>query len=753
MPDGPDDKRPLPPGGRTTRDQMGHLRDWFHPGAPALVGGDFAPDDVARRVLVQNAAEFGWKPTLSDMRPAATLKTPGAFSVRFTQEHHGLPVDGTEVVVNVYADSRVHSIYNQYRYRIPAGLTPAAARLDAVRAREIVARLTAMFRRREIGPARLIVYPYRRHDLRPSPRRERPRRARAVFARRVQARLARPPRPREGTYLLVWELIVASRQPFGRWRILVDAVSGRLVDVLDLVAYAVGGTGRVFDPNPIVTSGDASLSSATPTAILDRQRRSVRLARLDPAGPGGRYRLDGTWAHMEEYSAPTHIEPTSKTRSFSYSWKNRKFLDVMAYFHVDRFQQYLRTTLGLGSIAAFSVPVDAHGMEGLDASGSDGHSITFGEGGVPDASDAMLILHEYGHVIQEATQQGSATGGHGIGFSEGFPDFLAAVFYDDRHANPAQTRGKMFSWNANPTDHVRPPRTYDHATRFDGPEWADLVATGSAYQRAAVWCSVMFELYRKLGGDAADPATKAAARDLVIRLHLVANAHVPAQEPTLAQLADQLETADTTLDGWRPANGLHVKVIRDTFARRGTPGHPLPAIDVYVFDGREGGYGTADGLDAFGAVLWKADFEDTPDVWTTAVPAADAARTPPRVGQQAHLWTRVKNRGTVAAGPVTVRAFRATAAAMIWPTDWVVLDAAHPSRAVADVAPLPAPGVVVGPFTWVPAAAGRVRVLVVVECAADQALTETLPAAARVRAMDLVPFDNNIVLRRLSVRR
>jgi hypothetical protein len=752
MPDGHQDPRPpdsLPRGARVTRDQTGRLREWFHLDAPPLAGGDFAPDDLARRVLEQSAGDFGWTPALADMRPAATLKTPGAFSVRFVQEHAGLPVDASEVVVNAYADARVHSIYNQYRYGIPRGLGPRAARINAVRAREIVARLTAMFKRREIGPARLIVYPYRRHELRPAVPAVRPRGPRAVFARRVRARLTRE--PREGTYLLVWDLEVVSRRPFGRWRVLVDAVSGRLVDVLDLVAYA-SGKGMVFDPNPIVTSGDASLSLSTPTSRLNKQRRRITLQRLDPA-TRGRYRLDGTWVQMQEYSAPTHVEPSSATKTFSYSWKSRKFLDVMAYFHVDRFQHYLQTTLGLAAVAAFSVPVDVHGMEGLDASGSDGRSMTFGEGGVPDASDAMLILHEYGHVIQESTQLSLATGNHGIGISEGFPDFLAAVFYDDKHADPAQTRGKMFSWNANPTDQFRPQRTYDHPFRFDGPEWADPATFGNAYGRAAIWCSVMFELYRKLGGDAADAPTRAAARDLVIRLHVVAHFHIPAQNATLTEMVQQLEAADANLAGWRPVDGLHLKVIRDTFARRGTPGYAFPAVDVYVFDGREGGYGTPDGLDAFAGVLWKADWGETPDVWTTAAPAADAAPAAPRAGRTSHLWVRVKNRGVTGSGPITVRTFRATAAAMTWPVDWTALDAAHASLGAPDVAPLPAPGVVVGPFTWIPAAAGRVSILVVVECAADQALTETLPAAAQVPAMDLVPFDNNIALRRLTVRR
>lgn len=744
---GPGDRerRPsLTPGGRVTVDGAGRVRDWFDLGAPRLTAEAFAPDDLARRFLTQHAAAFGWPPALADLRPAATLGVAGARSVRFTQDHHGLPVDATEVVVNLYADSRIHSVYSQYRYDIPPDLRPSAARVDAVGARRVVARLTGMFKSREIGPPRLIVYPHRHHELRPANRTARPPRARATFVRRVRARLGQPPAP--GGYSLAWEMRVQTRRPLGRWRVLVDAVSGRLLDVLDELAYATG-RGTVFDPNPIVTSGDPGLSSSTPTRVLNKERVDVGLTDLDGPGEDGKYRLDGAWVHTEDYDLPTYREPASRTARFRYSWKNRKFLSVMAYFHIERFQRYLRTELGLDHVAAFSVRVDGQGQEGFDVSTAAGDAISFGEGGVPDATDAMVILHEYGHVIQEAINPSSSIGNHASGLSEGFPDFLAAVYYDDKHAQPAATRGTMFSWNSNPTDGYLPARTYTLAHRFDGPEWA----AANAYGRAAIWCSAMFELYRKLGGDSAHAPTKAAARDLAIRLHVVGNAGIPPEGATLTQIVEELKAADADLGGWRYADGLHAKVIHDTFARRGAAGCPFPPVDVYVFDGREGGYGTPDGLDAFGAVLWKADFGDTPDIWVTAGPRATDAPAQPHAGRAARLWVRVKNRGTVGSGPVTVKAFRAAAPAMVWPTDWAPLDPAAPARGVPDVAPLPAAGTVAGPFTWVPQAAGPASVLVVVECAADRAVTETLAAGAAVPCPDLVPFDNNMALRALTV--
>jgi hypothetical protein len=71
-----------------------------------------------------------------------------------------------------------------------------------------------------------------------------------------------------------------------------------------------------------------------------------------------------------------------------------------------------------------------------------------------------------------------------------------------------------------------------------------------------------------------------------------------------------------------------------------------------------------------------------------------------------------------------------------------------PSLNVATV--LAGKNVVVGPFPWTPAAAGAQTVLAVVECAADRALTETLLATEHVPAAALVPFDNNLAMRRMT---
>lgn len=733
---------------------------WFDPAPAAFAAPPFDAKRVARTVLAELPEMHGWSsPLPRDLRDGPITSGANSVAVRFHQVLGEYRVRPAEVVVNLSRDGHVRSVFRHYHGSLPSDLLKSTLRVGEPDACAIAERCLAECRRWRLLEVPELIVSQRIAEVPRAP-------AGLVSSKAPGDRPLRALLERSASdgpeYRLVWDLSVATEQPARRWRLLVDARTGELVQVEDLRYFATG-TGSVFDPNPMVSSGNPALTWDD-DALLADQALPVSLERLK-AKKQGKYRLDGTHMLTTELSAPAFREPGSATAHFEFAPKDKGFLSVMAYFHIDRFRAYLQDTLGLTHIPVYAVPVDAI-AEG-DQTWAGDHDIRFGAGmgpglgPAPDATDALVIIHEYGHVLQALILPGSVRGNWPAGITEGFGDFIASTYYDGHHKPGAGTRGLLFPWSR-PATQLRDLRV---DWKFGDLNWQQ----GGPYKKGQLWCATLFEAYRKLGGDSRLAEVRDGARDLGIRLFTAALSKLPVETPAGPQsetvLAAAIEQADAELDGFCWANGLHRKVLRDTFGRRNVAGYrpedPPNEIDVYIDDGRSGGYGSDDGQDRFDQSLWKEDHGAGAgkDLWAVSAPyatsAALAAADPgrdhvePTVGVPAHLYVRVRNRGQQPSGPVTVRVFIAAAPDPdpSWPDAWV------PGELTARLDPnvLAGGAVVVGPFQWTPTSAGTLAALAIVECAADPALTEGLAASDRVPASALVPFDNNIAMRRLEV--
>jgi hypothetical protein len=108
----------------------------------------------------------------------------------------------------------------------------------------------------------------------------------------------------------------------------------------------------------------------------------------------------------------------------------------MAYFHIDRTQAYIQS---LGFTKANHSAIDDHRQQVVvDAfpednsffSPQDG-KIRYGSGGVNDAEDADVIIHEYGHALEDSQVHGFGCHTNNFcqagGLSEGWGDYNSAM--------------------------------------------------------------------------------------------------------------------------------------------------------------------------------------------------------------------------------------------------------------------------------------------------------------------------------------
>jgi hypothetical protein len=106
----------------------------------------------------------------------------------------------------------------------------------------------------------------------------------------------------------------------------------------------------------------------------------------------------------------------------------------MVYFHIDRLQRYLKT-LGFNNVLSRAIEVNVNGgSEDNSAYSPVTKSLAFGTGGVDDAEDAEIILHEYGHAIQDDQVPGFGASRECGAMGEGFGDYLARSFFEPMKA-------------------------------------------------------------------------------------------------------------------------------------------------------------------------------------------------------------------------------------------------------------------------------------------------------------------------------
>src|ERR1044072_7039138 len=161
------------------------------------------------------------------------------------------------------------------------------------------------------------------------------------------------------------------------------------------------GSAQVFVPNPVQSLGNESLTdqkdadSAVPAAAY----HTVQLTNLDGSGF-----LNGESATVpSETSTPAY----SPTNTSAYTRSQDEFEQVMAYYWITEAQKYIQS-LGFG-VTRRGIDNQPHRIRinqlGYENSCKNDHpvlEIRFGKGGVDDAEDAEVILHEYGHAIHSS---------------------------------------------------------------------------------------------------------------------------------------------------------------------------------------------------------------------------------------------------------------------------------------------------------------------------------------------------------------
>lgn len=312
---------------------------------------------------------------------------------------------------------------------------------------------------------------------------------------------------------------------------------------------------RVFMVNPVQSSGDQTLTDQkdSAAAVPASQYAAVTLRNLDGSGY-----LSGAWANVRSSTGnPAHVDSTN---AFLYDRSQDEFEQVMAYFWVNQAQEYLQS-LGFGSSLPpilkrpYDVRINQYGVDNSFMTDKK-DLIRLGKGGVDDAEDAEVIVHEYGHAVHNDQVPGFGSSFDAGAIGESFGDYLAvSVGLDAAHDNGWPVKAEEacpMDWDS--TSYTNAPhciRRFDTGyTIQNRPENWEIHGVGQ------IWSQALWEI--RLGYVAQGRTT--AAWDTT----LIASQFDYAPDTTFQAAAKATYDEALARDGAKAA-----RLVREKFAARG----------------------------------------------------------------------------------------------------------------------------------------------------------------------------------------
>lgn len=447
------------------------------------------PELMAREYLAVNKNLLGLSQADIQALRLHALRTDAAGTVvRLRQQWKGLPVNkNAEITIHISPDHVIDYVMNGFQYGISVSdITPA---ISAAAARQRLINHINTTSNIDHESSELMVLRHLNTDY------------------------------------LVFRVNIETDNPAGEWEAYVDAKTGTLLKAEDISNYhhekkpknkplpvakpfrvTVAGTGNVFDPDPLTTAlaaygGSYVDGSDANAAVLTAQLKSVTLN--DITLSAGTYSLVGPYAEIRDFEAPSKGLFTQASSVFAFDRNADAFEAVNTYYHIDAMMRYLNVTLGM-NIHPYQylggVRFDPSGLSGADNSHYLGGSgqLAFGEGGVDDAEDADVIIHELGHGLHDWVTAGGLSQVNGL--SEGTGDYIAGSY--SRFKGYWTSADAAYNWTFN----------WDGHNPFWGGRvlnYAAVYPTGlvnAIHTDGQIWATANMKIWDDIGRQKADKA-------------------------------------------------------------------------------------------------------------------------------------------------------------------------------------------------------------------------------------------------------
>ncbi|MBP8916355.1 MAG: hypothetical protein KBF42_06550, partial [Chitinophagales bacterium] len=256
-------------------------------------------------------------------------------------------------------------------------------------------------------------------------------------------------------------------------------------------------TGKVFGPDPLTSAettyvGEYKDFDDADTAVLTAELLDVSFkAKFED----GIFYLRTDSVIIKDLNTPITGVVTSITPEFNFTRSESGFEDVNTFYHITNLNNYI-LSLGYTDLQNFYIEIDPHGASGADQSfyvSAAIPSIQLGEGGVDDAEDADVIVHEYGHALSDQAAPETNDGLERRALDEGYGDYFAASYsrmFSDYRWN------FIFSWDGhNEFWAGRNANTNKHYPEDNSADY---------YSSSEIWSGALMDIFDAIGKENTD---------------------------------------------------------------------------------------------------------------------------------------------------------------------------------------------------------------------------------------------------------
>jgi zinc metalloprotease ZmpB len=257
---------------------------------------------------------------------------------------------------------------------------------------------------------------------------------------------------------------------------------------------------NIFLPDPITTSKkyygipyiNASDSNSTWLSNARIQKNILATYNSDSQ----KIFLENKFVKMVDFNLPFIAIASQIKDTFNFERNETGFEDCNAFFHITNFHNYI-SYLGFSQLMNQQIIVDAHGQNGADnslfSSAGVNPILDFGTGGVNDAEDADVIIHEYSHGISWSANDNLVIDAERVSLDEGIADYFATSY---SKAVDTFRWAEMFTWDGH--NQFWDGRTASTTAKYSKPFILQ------KYKGGEVWNAAMMKIWDAIGREATD---------------------------------------------------------------------------------------------------------------------------------------------------------------------------------------------------------------------------------------------------------